>query len=281
MSSTALLSKNYNNNQYIHGYTADEQDRLIRQSNIIAPYLYKNIDFSHCHHIIEVGCGVGAQIQQLLNRWPHLKITGVDISREQINRASELLKPYIDAGQVSLHVSHGGEIPFPDESFDGALICFVLEHADRPLAVLKELKRVMISGSRLYCTEAFNSGLYVYPTCLGLQTYWEIFNRQQKYLNGDPDVGAKLCNLALQAGFSDSIQEYIPISLDSRIKDEYKRSELITWFLECLLSAAPSLINHKKVTPYLIEAMTDELNMIQSRQDSIFLYPFQQMQAIK
>ncbi|HIK08561.1 MAG TPA: class I SAM-dependent methyltransferase [Trichormus sp. M33_DOE_039] len=281
MSTTATLSRNYHTNKYIHGYTADEQDRLIRQSNIISPYIYKNIDFSNCHHIIEVGCGVGAQIQQLLNRWPHLKITGVDISVEQITRASELLKPYIDAGKVSLHVSHGGEIPFPDESFDGAFICFVLEHANRPLSVLKEIKRVMISGSRLYCTEAFNSGLYVYPNCLALQTYWEIFNRQQKSLHGDPDIGIKLCNLALQAGFFDSNQQYIPISLDSRIKDESKRSELITWFLECLLSATPSLINQKKITPYLIEAMTDELNMIQNKQDSIFLYPFQQMQAIK
>lgn len=266
---------------YIHGFSKNEQDRLIRQSTFLESYIYKNIDFSNCHHIIEIGCGVGSQIQILLHRWPHLKITGVDISQSQINRASQLLKSHIEAGRVSLHVSHGGELPFADQSFDGALVCFVLEHADHPLNVLKELKRVMKSGSSLYCTEGFNTGLYVYPNCLAFQTYLEIFNHYQKQLNGDPDVGVKLCNLALKAGFSDTQLGYVPIQLDNRIRDISQRAIVINFLTECFLSAAPELIAQEKVTPDLIEAIKQELDLLKNNQDSIFIYPFQQMKAIK
>lgn len=281
MSTATTLTLNRNSTKYIHGYTTDEQDRLIRQSNFLEPYIYTDVDFSNCHHIIEVGCGVGAQIQLLLNRWPHLKITGVDISESQISRASEFLKPYIEAGRVSVHVSHGGKLPFSDESFDGALICFVLEHANNPLNVLKELKRVIKSGSNLYCTEAFNAGLYVYPTCLAFQKYWEIFNCFQKELNGDPDVGIKLCNLALNAGFVELTSGYIPICLDGRTKDISQRANLIDWFVECILSVAPILIAQDRVTPDLIEEMKQEFHWLKNNQNSIFVYPFQQIKAVK
>lgn len=192
-----------------------------------------------------------------------------------------MLKPYIDAGQVSLHVSHGEKLSFPDESFDGAFICFVLEHTENPLQVLKELKRVMVSGSSLYCTEAFNASLYIYPRCQASQSYWEIFSRQQSNLNGDPDVGIKLCNLALKANFSQPMLNPIPIYLDDRIKNASQRSDLVDWFLEVLLSAAPSLINQNKITRSLIEQMRQEFNVIKYCQESIFLYTFQQMKAVK
>ncbi|GAB1541200.1 class I SAM-dependent methyltransferase [Scytonema sp. NUACC21] len=281
MSTIATLIKNDNRNPYIHGYSANEQDRLIRQSNFLASYIYRYVDFSDCYHIIEVGCGVGAQIQQLLNRWPHLKITGVDISAVQIARARELLKPYIDAGQVSLYVSYGEELPFHDESFDGALICFVLEHANHPINILKELKRVMRSGSSLYCTEAFNTGLYVYPTCQALQSYWEIFNRQQNNFKGDTNIGLKLCNLASKVNFSEILLNHVSIVLDDRIKEPVQRANLIDWFLEALLSASPDLMAQKQVTLDLLEEMAQELNFLKYTQESIFLYPFQQMKAVK
>ena len=266
---------------YIHGFSDDEKARLIRQSEFLETYIYKKVDFSHCHHIIEVGCGVGAQIQRLLHRWPQLKITGVDISESQISHAREWLQPYIDAGRVSLHVGKAEELPFLDQSFDGALICFVLEHANNSLAILKQLKRVMRPESSLYCTEAFNTGLYTYPACLAFNTYLEIFNRYQKRLLGDPDIGIKLCNLALEAGFATTTLNRIPFQFDSRNKSLKKREAIIDFFAEAFLSAAPSLLIQKQVTPYLIEAMQHELHLLKHNQNSIFIYPFQQMQAIK
>ncbi|MBD2513097.1 class I SAM-dependent methyltransferase [Nostoc muscorum FACHB-395] len=267
--------------KYIHGYTGKEQDRLFRQSAFLESYIYNKIDFSNCNHIIEIGCGVGAQIQILLNHFPHLKITGVDISEAQISRAGEFLKPHIEAGRVSLHITHGEVLPFPDQSFDGALICFVLEHINNPLYLLKEVKRIMQSGTNLYCTEAFNTGLYIHPTCLAFQTYWEIFNRYQEQLNGDPNVGVKLSNLALQSGFSETTLDYIPLYLDGRTKNMSQRTDFIDFITEVLLSAAPALIALERITPSLPDAMILELQEIKNNQDSIFVWPLEQLKAVK
>jgi hypothetical protein len=264
---------------YIHGYTGEEQDRLFRQSDFLESYIYNKIDFSNCNHIIEIGCGVGAQIQILLNRYPHLKITGVDISEAQISRAGQFLKSDIEAGLVSLYISDGESLPFPNQSFDGALICFVLEHIKNPLLLLKEVKRIMQLGTNLYCTEAFNAGLYIYPTCIAFQIYYEIFNRYQEQLNGDPNVGVKLSNLALQSGFSETTLDYIPLYLDGRTKNMSERIDFIDFVTEVLLSAAPALIALEKITPSLPDAMILSLQEIKNNQDSIFVWPLQQLKA--
>ncbi|MCP6757459.1 MAG: CRISPR-associated endonuclease Cas2 [Fischerella sp. CENA71] len=41
------------------------------------------------------------------------------------------------------------------------------------------------------------------------------------------------------------------------------------------------MIAQEKVTPNLIEAMKQELDALKNSQDSILIYPFQQMRAIK
>jgi ubiquinone/menaquinone biosynthesis C-methylase UbiE len=275
------LSAKINTDGYIHGFTKTEQDRLISQSRFFEPYVYNDIDFSKCSHILEVGCGVGAQIQLLLRRWPHLKVTGIDISQSQINRAGEFLKPYIDSGRVSLHVSDGRYLPFADNSFDGALVCFVLEHISEPLTLLKELKRVIQPGSQLYCTEAFNTSLYIYPSCPSFDNYWEIFNEYQKQLQGDPNVGVKLSNLALKADFAKATLRYVHLHLDSNNQDVKQREFFVDFWTDCFLSVAPLLLAQNKIKPDLVEKMKQELYSVKSNPDSVIAYTIIQLKALK
>jgi trans-aconitate methyltransferase len=76
---------------YLHGFDSSEQDRLYRQAEFMEQAVYRDIDFSDRTHILEVGCGVGAQTAILLRRFPRLKITGIDASDDQLARAREYL----------------------------------------------------------------------------------------------------------------------------------------------------------------------------------------------
>jgi SAM-dependent methyltransferase len=276
-----LITPSVDNNKYVHGYGKDEQDRLLRQSKVFEPFLYHGIDFSKCQHIIEVGCGVGAQTQILLKLWPHLKITGVDISASQINRAKEVLREHIASGQVSLYNTPGGELPFPDNYFDSAIIFFVLEHADYPSQILKELHRVTRSGGTFYCTEAFNSAIYTSPNCTTFESYLEIFNQHQIDLNGDPDIGVKLYNLARKAGFSEAKLTCVPCQLDDRIQDISHREAFINCMIECFLSAAPALLKQNKISVETVAEIKQELSSLIYQQESIFSYTFMQLKAVK
>ena len=76
-------------NKYLHGYSNTEQERLVLQADILSEYMYPNFDFSGVKTLLELGCGSGGQTQQMLKRYPYLKITGVDISSEQMKQAEQ------------------------------------------------------------------------------------------------------------------------------------------------------------------------------------------------
>src|SRR4029079_19386676 len=156
---------------YIHTYTKDEQDRLVRQAELLEPRLHKHTDLSGCSRVLEIGCGVGAQLRLLARRYPKLHLAGVDLSDQQIQRGRLLLAQELSQGRLELHTSRGDELPFADGSFDAVYICFVLEHVPDPAAVIREAKRVLAAGGGLYCTEVFNDALYVHPHSPAIMQY--------------------------------------------------------------------------------------------------------------
>jgi len=108
--------------EYIHTFTKNEQDRLVRQAELLEPHLHKYVDLAGCSRLLEIGCGVGAQLRLLLRRYPDLHMTGVDISEKQIERARQFLANELSEGQLELHTSRGDELPFADGSYDAVYI---------------------------------------------------------------------------------------------------------------------------------------------------------------
>lgn len=44
---------------YIHGFSSEEQSRLMRQARMFEATLFSRIDYSEASRLLEVGCGVG------------------------------------------------------------------------------------------------------------------------------------------------------------------------------------------------------------------------------
>jgi len=132
-----------NNQGYIHTFSIKEQDRLLKQGQFLEPYIHKNVDFTNCHHLLEIGCGVGAQISTLARNFPGFLIDGIDLMGSQINRANIVLKDLIASGRVRLTIASAYQLPFPENYYDGVCIFSVLEHVNDPLAVLNEAHRVL------------------------------------------------------------------------------------------------------------------------------------------
>jgi trans-aconitate methyltransferase len=63
---------------YIHGFSEREQKRLVDQARTMADAVFGEFDFSSGERLLEIGCGVGAQLKMLHERWPHLQLSGVD-----------------------------------------------------------------------------------------------------------------------------------------------------------------------------------------------------------
>ncbi|MBI2380074.1 MAG: class I SAM-dependent methyltransferase [Gammaproteobacteria bacterium] len=263
---------------YIHGFSSTEQERLRKQARFSEQIVYRDIDFSHAGNILEVGCGVGAQTEVLLRRFPDLHITGIDFSEKQLAAASANLAslPYTD-GRYQLQHMDATNMGFKPRSFDGAFLCWVLEHVPNPLRVLSEVRRVLQPGARVFITEVLNSSFFLDPYSPNLNKYWVAFNDHQLEVGGDPFVGAKLGNMLLALGYRDVRTEVKTWHLDNRNPD--KRQEIIAYWTELLLSAADQLIQKQAVTAELVEKMTDELKRVQSDPNAVFFYSFVQATA--
>jgi ubiquinone/menaquinone biosynthesis C-methylase UbiE len=106
---------------------------------------------------LDWGCGFG-QVSQLLRE------AGVDVVPFDYRpeRAEPGLEPLERYPGLETHVSPDPVVlPFPDDSFDSALSCGVLEHVPDPDGSLKELRRVLRPGGTFYVYNLPNRWSYV------------------------------------------------------------------------------------------------------------------------
>jgi SAM-dependent methyltransferase len=105
--------------------------------------------------IIELGCGTAKLARSLLDRHPGCRVTGLEVDERQ--HAKNLAAPreglrFVAAGAQA--------IPFPDASFDLALMLKSLHHVPLPLLAqaLGEVARVLRPGGHLYVSEPVYGG---------------------------------------------------------------------------------------------------------------------------
>ena len=105
--------------------------------------------------IIELGCGAAKLARSLLERHPDSKVTGLEVDERQ--HAKNLASPqsglqFIAAGAQA--------VPFPDSSFDVALMLKSLHHVPMPLLAqaLGEVARVLRPRGYLYVSEPVYGG---------------------------------------------------------------------------------------------------------------------------
>ncbi len=262
---------------YLHGYSKKEQNRLYEQARLLEEFVYKDIDFKNSQHIIEVGCGVGAQTEILLERFPHLKITGVDLSAAQLTVAQKRLKKYIKTGQVELAQLNGEEIHKIPQKFDGAFICWFLEHVPNPEKVIRSLKKVLKTNSPAYFTEVHNAGFFINPYSPNILKYWFEFNDFQWEHGGNPFMGAILGNLLKKTHYRDICLEVKDLFFDERTRRQ--KQIMLRHFYELIMSSEEVLKKDRRVTQKNINGVKKEVQKLITSRESVYHLDFIQVLA--
>ena len=259
---------------YLHGFDPKEQRRLTEQAGILAPLVYKGVDFSGCKKLLEVGSGVGAQTRILLERYPHVHITCVDASDVQLGQARLNLAEFGD--RVRFEQQDGCSL-FLEERFDAAFVCWTLEHVPAPLELLQRLKAHLLPGAKLVVTEVFNSSFYTTAGYDALQHYFEAMNVFQRKIGGDPDVGIRLGSMLISAGFQSVSTQFEGFYLDKRCLGD--RKKVTAFWKELLESAAPALLAAGHCSQKEVDDMGFDLDRMSEDENAIFFYQFVQAKA--
>ncbi len=265
--------------EYLHGYSSTEQKRLFEQAQFYEQSVYEDIDWPKgALQILEPGCGVGAQSDILMRRFPQLNLSCVDRSPEQLKTAQKYHQKNMKQGRVKFYKGEATELPLGESSHDGAFVCYLLEHVPKPAEVLAEIHRVLKPGAKIYCTEVFNAAFYLAPYAPATLKYYFEFNDHQWETGGNPFMGAHLGSLLSDAGFKQIQTKMIYFQLDKRTPKQ--RTEHCNFFLKLLESASPELLKTKRVTPSLIKEVKNEWVKAANDPDSILFYSMIQASAV-
>ena len=173
-------------------------------------------------------------------------MTSVEAAEGNLSAARRHLgaQPWLQ-GRFDATRGDGNALDFPADTFDGAFLCWILEHVGDPARVLSEVRRTLRPGSPLVVNEVQNATFFLSPYSPCTLRYWGAFNDHQFELGGDPFVGAKLGNLLQRVGFSEIETEVRPVLLDNRHPGE--RAEFLQFWTDLLLSGCDELLGAGKV----------------------------------
>ncbi len=105
------------------------------------------LHLSSSDYLLEVGCGGGALLKELLKSG--CRAAAIDHSRDMVQLASEENHDAIAEGRLTIQQVEATKLPFPDATFTHAVMTGVLSHLSDPVAALHEIRRVLASDGLL------------------------------------------------------------------------------------------------------------------------------------
>lgn len=266
---------------YIHGYSHEEQQRLLTQNDILDKYIYQKIDLSGVKHLLEIGCGVGAQMIKVLTDYKDIKVTGIDISPLQLDQAKINLKASaIEEDRFTLMCRDIlREVPHMDSKPDALLMVWLLEHVSSPVELLKAAVKMIDTGAKVAITEVYHQSFGYFPNCPPIDEVWQKMIEHQAFLNGDGNIGLRLYNIMKESGLKDIKVEPFLIYIDG--SEQERKAEQFLYWRDLIDSAMPELISSAGCTDALRDEVFNMMNDLANKDDSVFYYSFIQGFGIK
>src|SRR5437016_8539838 len=113
----------------------------------------KDLDLQRGDSMLEVGIGTGLNLPLYP---PACRLTGIDLSAEMLDKAVERVQS-LAMPNVTLKVMDATSMDFADDEFDKAVATYTISAVPDPVAVLREMRRVVKPGGVLVILNHFRS----------------------------------------------------------------------------------------------------------------------------
>lgn len=149
-------------------------------------------------YLVEIGSGPGYVSKEILNSWPSLRLTAIEIDPEMIT----LSKRHLTDNRLNYICASATQLPLPNDSVDFVLFRFTLQHISNLNLALEEAYRILKPSGKIIITE-LDPELWgrVYPVEHGLENIYRKHGEEQAKNGGDKLVTRKLIQLLRDTNF--------------------------------------------------------------------------------
>lgn len=152
--------------------------------------------------VLDVGCGPGTITVDLARRVAPGRVVGLDASADVIGKARDLAA-LEGVTNVEFVVGDAYATGFDGDSFDIVHTHQTLQHVADPVAVLRELRRVVKPGGVVAARDVDYAGTVLHPLTPGLELWASLYQLVHRSNGGEPDAGRRLKQWAREAGFAE------------------------------------------------------------------------------
>jgi ubiquinone/menaquinone biosynthesis C-methylase UbiE len=151
--------------------------------------------------VLDCGCGPGTITVGVAEQVQPGEVVGIDPDAGRLEHARALAS---ERGLSNVRFEQGDiyALPFPDASFDAALVHAVLEHLRDPVAALRQVRRVLKSGGVVGVRDSEHSIDVVAPSNPVVDQISALYSRLRVHDGIDPQLGRSVRALVRAAGFS-------------------------------------------------------------------------------
>lgn len=105
-------------------------------------------------HVLDIGCGGGANLLRIISLCPRGHVTGIDPAPASLAKSSAVCAAEIERGACSVLKGNVTELPFDDASFDAATAFETVYFWTDPETAFGEVHRILRPGGMfLICNE--------------------------------------------------------------------------------------------------------------------------------
>ena len=154
--------------------------------------------------LLDCGCGPGTITAGLARKTAPGHVTGVDREDSQLELARAHAAE-LGLANVSFENTDAYDLPYEDSRFDAVFSHAMLEHMTDPLAILKEMRRVLKPGGLVGIRCVDLAATLITPEEPALAKAHDIWCKHRIRCGGDPYLGRRLRALLREAGFARTI----------------------------------------------------------------------------
>ena len=194
-------------NEYIHGSSEEEQNRLSQLNRLTNSSFIEYLGDCDGLKICDFGCGLGNLLIEITRQYDNVEAVGLEISSEQYQGA---LKNVQGNKNIQLFNRNALKSELSSNSFDLTYCRYLLEHVSDPAGLVKEMKRVTKPGGKIISQENDLYNVIYYPKIEGQEEVSKAYCDLQLSMGGDPYIGRKLFDIYKKAGIKKIQLDYQP-----------------------------------------------------------------------